>query len=271
MAEPELWVPRETKFFEGDRLKDIVEAYSLYLEICYPDHHKRYQQLLEANRGGAVAEAVVFSWLRFDRLQPAVSEDSSKGGPDFMCRGRHGFFLVEATVLDATAVENRSGWPNELDDTARAFSMITPNLWSKTLHKAGQLADQEMPRLLAICLSHVGASALLGALAARIFAAGSRKSPFYRFVDGKYQAERRSISGLLLVPVWEDECEVVGMLHPDPAKIFDYRDLSDVPFLRVKWPPTSEEVETEWIIGHPRPSRKFHTRVTLTDEELKGN
>jgi hypothetical protein len=271
LEEAELWVPRETKLFEGDRLQDVVTAYILYLEVRHPDHHKRFQQLLASNRAGAVAEAVVFSWLRSDSLEPVVSEDASKGGPDFMCRGRHGFFLVEATVLDANAVENRSGWPNELDDTARVFSMITPNLWRKTLHKAGQLADQEIPRLLAICLSHVGASALLGTLAARMLAAQSRKSAFYQVVDGKYQAERRSISGLLLIPVWEDECEVVGMLHPDPAKIFDYRDLSDVPFLRVKWPPTSEEVETEWIIGQPRPSRKLHTRVTLTNAELKGN
>jgi len=266
-----LWVPRETKFFEGERLTDIVESYSLYLEVRHPEHRKRFQRLMEANRAGAVAEAVVFSWLRFDRLQPMVSEDPSKGGPDFMCRGRKGYFLVEATVLNANAVESRSGWPNELDDTARALSMVTPNLWSKTLHKAEQLADQDMPRLVAIYLSHVGAAALLGTLAARIFAAQSRKSAFYQVVDGKYQAERRSISGLLLVPIWEDECEVVGMLHPDPAKIFDYRDLPDVPFLRVKWPPVSEEAETERIIGNPRPSRKLHARVTLTDEELKGN
>jgi hypothetical protein len=75
----------------------------------------------------------------------------------------------------------------------------------------------------------------------------------------------------VLIPVWEDECEIVGMLHPDPAKIFDYRDLADVPFLRVKWPPVNEEAETEWSIGHPRPSRKLHAKVTLTDEELKGN
>ena len=129
----------------------------------------------------------------------------------------------------------------------------------------------QVPRLLAICLSHIGAGALLGTLAARIFAAQSRKSAFYQFVDGRYQAERRSISGLLLIPIWEDECEVIGMLHPDPVKVFDYRDLPDVHFLRVKWPPVNEEIETEWIIGHPRPSRKLHAKVALTDEELKGN
>ena len=41
-----------------------------------------------------------------------------------MCNGRHGLFLVEATVLSATAVEERSGLPNELGDTVRAFSMV---------------------------------------------------------------------------------------------------------------------------------------------------
>ena len=99
MAESELWVPRETKFFEGDRLKDIIDSYSLYLEVRHPEHLIRFLRLKDVNRAGAVAEAVVFSWLRFDRLQPLVSEDPSKGGPDFMCRGRQGYFLVEATAL----------------------------------------------------------------------------------------------------------------------------------------------------------------------------
>ena len=105
MAESELWVPRETKFFEGDRLKDIIDSYSLYLEVRHPEHLIRFLRLKDVNRAGAVAEAVVFSWLRSDRLQALVSEDPSKGGPDFMYRGRQGYFLAEATVLDASPVE----------------------------------------------------------------------------------------------------------------------------------------------------------------------
>lgn len=273
MKDVEFWVPREAeKVSFGDSLPDIVEGYRLFLEVRHPEHHLRFRLQLEANKDGATAEAIVFSWLRLLRLTPTVSEGASTGGPDFLCHTPEGFaFLVEATSLNVKAVEERSGWPNELDDTVRAFSMITPNLWSKALHKAGQLADQEFPRLLAICLNHVGASALVSTFAARLLALDPNKAPFYRLVGGQYQPERRSISALLLIAVWADQIETLGMLHPDPIKEFDYRALSDVPFLRVKWPPSGDKVETEWVVAHPAPSRAFHARVVLTDQELRGS
>lgn len=42
----------------------------------------------------------------------------------------NGPFLIEVTSLNRDAVEQRSGWPDQLDERAHAFSMITPNLWS---------------------------------------------------------------------------------------------------------------------------------------------
>jgi hypothetical protein len=201
--------------------------------------------------------------------------------------------LVEVTSLNREAVERRSGWPDELSTRAGSFGMITPNLWSKAKAKAPQLADVDATRVLVVCLSHIGASALLGTLAAEWLMISEpkievplaqigvdappprsvtdfRNAAFFRPEGGTIVAVRRSISAILLVALWQDQLEAVGLLHPDPAVALDYTLFGDVPFLRVEWPVSGAAVRTEWVVGDPNPSRSYHMTVTLTNAELRG-
>lgn len=163
-----LWIPNRSKSSSfGDTVEEVVKAYSRFLEVRHSDHLKLFKNRLRTDPDAAKAEAVVFSWLRQQRCRPHVSESPGIGGADYLCMPESkASFLIEVTHLNKDAVERRSGWPNELSEVAHSFSMITPNLWSKARAKAFQLAEQDAPRVLAICSAHIGASALLGTLAA---------------------------------------------------------------------------------------------------------
>jgi hypothetical protein len=290
----ELWSPDQgRRSSAGDTVEDVVNAYLLFLEVRHPDHLKLFRDRLKMDPDAAKAEAVVFSWLRRERCCPRIAESPRTGGADYRCIPESkNPFLVEVTHLDRDAVKQRSGWPDQLSDIAHTFSMITPNLRSKTQAKVPQLAGQDAPRVLAICLAHVGASALLGTLAAEwlmiselriempIALEGEpapartvtdlKKSAFFRLHEGAIVPVRQSISAILLIAIWEDQLEVVGMLHPAPAAPFDYHTFGDVPFLRVAWPIAGNAIRTEWVVGHPSPSRCYHSKVTMTDGELRG-
>src|SRR5262249_4588399 len=159
-------------------------------------------------------------------------ETVHEGGVDYECISDYRDpFLLEVTHLDRDAVTDRSGWPDKLDDTVRMFSQITPKLYSKAKAKASQLADYDVARVLAITLTHVGAGALLGNLAARWLMLSEPKiafpiaegglqplqtsqqvtdlkySVFFKGESGTIVPTRRSISAILLVAIWDDQLE----------------------------------------------------------------
>lgn len=277
---PELWTPAEHVL--GASISEVAKSYSLLLEIRYPDHHRAFQLRAASDPNAANAEAVVFSWLRWQGLSPTPSDDPGVGGPDFLCSPMLGApFLLEVTSLEPDAVSERSGWPDELNDRAHRFSMITPSLWSKTQNKAAQLGGHEIARVLAICLSHIGAGALLGTLAAEWLMTSQpklsvpvrgpmRRSAFLAIREGSIIAVRESISAILLLAIGEHELHAVGMLHPEPAVAFDYRSLIELPFLRLAWPIKDGILKTEWVVARPAPRVDRHVPVSPTDDELRG-
>ena len=122
-----------------------------------------------------------------------------------------------------------------------------------------------------ICLSHIGASALMGTHAARLLSIDPKLAPFYKpKTEGGYEPARRSISAILLAAVHEKQLEVVGLLHPDPVRPLDIEIFDDVPFFRVKWPITGKDVEGEWITAHPSPLKDLYVSVELTANEKKS-
>lgn len=285
-----IWTPQQNRRCLAT-VADIVEAYSVLLESCYPNHYKPFRDRLENDRHAAQAEAVVFSWLRSQQMVPEGNDEPGVGGPDYLCLPDSAEpFLIEVASLNKDAVERRSGWPDELTERADSFSMITPNLWSKTKRKAPQLGGHEVARVLAICLSHIGSEALLGNLAVEwsmtseprisvpVLAPASaarqvtdlRNAAFLAIRDGAVVPVRQSISAMLLIAIQGEHLEALGMLHPEPAAVFDYRTFREVPFLRFEWPLRNDVLRTEWVVASPLRSRFAHVAVAPSDEELRG-
>jgi len=269
---------------------ECVEAYRDVLRAMYPDHLRAFDARHQADSDSAVAEAIVFSLLRAERLEPVVAEVLGSGGPDFLCLGGSPrAFFVEATSLEAEAVVERSSWPNEIAEQGLWFTEVTRNLCNKAAQKARQLSGLPHPRVLAVCSTHVGAGVLLGPLAAEDLMtpdlrapaiagedaqriADLSASPFLTVQNGVLVPIRRSISAMLLVSIGGEDSGVVGLLHPDSAAPFDYATIQRVPFLRLMWP--AEIVDgcprTEWVVGNPDARLLMHRAARLSDAELRG-
>jgi hypothetical protein len=286
---PKLWTPEPRVL--GARVSEIVKAYSLLLEVRYPDHYRAFQLRTVSDPDAANAEAAMFSWLRWHGFSPTPADTPGLGGPDFLCSPPLAApFLLEVTSLNPDAVSRRSGWPDELSDKAHSFAMITPNLWSKAKNKASQLGGHEIPRILAVCVEHAGADVLLSTLAAEWLMisepklsvpVGSpatairevtdlSKSAFLAAREGRIVAVRQSISAVLLVALWEQELHAVGLLHPEPSVAFDYRSLVELPFLRLEWPVKDGVLRMEWVIARPAPRVDRHVPVSPTTDELRA-
>lgn len=269
-----LWVPREPSRKEWVVSVDrVTRTYGDWLSVVRPAHFGEFQKRLIDNPAGAQAEAVVFAWLRLLQHDPDVFEELGVGGPDFICTPRGGGekFLIEVTALDAEAVSAKSGWPNEFDDVARPFTLITDVFNARTKRKAPQLGGQEFPGVLAVCLSHVGAAALVSTFAAKLFSIDPAKAPFFRKTAAGFETVRKSVSAILLIAIWDDQLDAIGLLHPEPARPFEISGFYDVPFFRLIWPPAGEEVKGEWVTYSPPGSKAYHAPINLTDDELKGS
>lgn len=271
----------------------VIQSYLLFLEVRHPVHYRLFQRRLKDDPDAARAEAVIFSWLRQEGQKPMLHESPSVGGPDFLCApSAQKSFLVEVTTLNVQAVERRSGWPDQLDAKVHSFSMITPNLQSKAKSKAGQLGGGSVPRVLVVSLTHLGASILLGTIAAKWLMVSEprisvpiafegksdpigqvtdlKNAAFFKIENNKIVSMRGSLSAILLVGIFEDQITVVGLLHPDPQVTFDYYIMKKVPFLKVNWPIEGNSIKMEWVIGSPTSATYYHSHVSLTDAELRG-
>lgn len=292
-GEDGLWTPGQPPHLPGATIEEVTKSYANLLDVYHHNHHRLFIARLAANPDAAKAEAVVFSWLRQRRLEPQVAESPSVGGPDCLCVPNGGQpLLVEVTALNREAVGRRSGWPDELSTSAHSFGMITPNLWSKARGKAPQFRAADVPRVLIVCLTHVGAGALLGTLAAEwlmmselklVWSLAEHGEPvpsesvtdlknaaFLRLEGDQIVTVRCSISAILLVALWDDQLATVGLLHPDPAVPLDYASFGGIPFLRLEWPISEGRLRAEWVVTHPKPSRSYYTVVSLTNAELRG-
>lgn len=273
-------------------MEDTLRSYEEYL-LMLPAHGARFAQRLRDHPPGARAEAAVFAFLRAEGCEPLINEDVATGGADFCC-GKPSPFVVEVTSLEDATMAARAGIDEELPEDGEGGALDMDevlNLIRTTVSsKAAQLANYPVPRVLAICSEHWGASMFFGpAGAAEIMYGGSaittpfskegpsgptqlttalREAPFFRIKNGVIESCRRSISALLLIHLDSSACHVVGLLHPDPAIPFPIATLPEIPFGRVEWPNTYLEVE--WVLGAPRQAAFPHERITPTEEELRS-
>lgn len=260
----------------GDALRDVHESYRSYLgrNRDLVNHCTQFLKREKSDPAAAQAEAVVFSWLRAEKLEPRLFEDAGTGGPDFCAtHAKLDHFLVEATSLDSEMVAERSGLAAEITGAGGgAFALITEKLKAKVQGKAKQLSGQGMPTVLAITSDHAFASILMDTLAAeylmtsapqinvpigggREFMSTDLKHSVFQRPTGLLDATGtpiikpalRSVSAILLMAVDHRESRIVGLLHPDAANPFNPQWLPMVPFVKFAGVFSRTNIDTEWI------------------------
>jgi hypothetical protein len=265
-----------TRHIAGDSLRDVVECYRSYLgrNRDLANHCIQFLKREKSDPKAAQAEAVVFSWLRAEKLGPRLFEDAGTGGPDF-CATPVGtdFFLVETTSLDSEMVAERSGLAAEITGPGGgAFALITEKLKAKAQGKARQLSGHGLPTVLAICSDHAFASILMDKLPAEYMLTSApqinvpigggreymttslKDSVFHRptgLLDASgapiIKSSLRSISAILLLAVDHRDLRIVGVLHPDPVKSFNPQFLPTVPFVKFAGGFSHNNITPEWI------------------------
>jgi hypothetical protein len=257
-------------------IRDVLEYYRCYLSRNrgLADHCTQFMKRENSDLKAAEAEAVVFSWLRAEKLEPRLFEGAGTGGPDFICTHPGGDrFLVEATSLDSEMVSERSRLPAKITGPGGgAFGLITDKLKAKAQSKATQLAGHGLPTVLAITSDHAFASILLNGLPAEYLMTSAPQinvplggGPTYMSTDLRHSVfwratglldasgapiiklSLRSIGALLLIAADYREMRIVGLLHPDAANPFNPQWLPMIPFVKFAGAFSHTNVATEWI------------------------
>jgi hypothetical protein len=259
----------------GDSLSDVVGAHADFLLRSYPAHHQKFQRLLHSDPGA----------------DPEPHDEPGTGGVDFICRrGADEVFVVEVTSLRSEAVAKHSRIPvtaNEGD--GGAFQMTTRQLFYTVRDKADQLADYHCPRVLAITSVHFASSFLLGAQGAEYlltseptitYSLGTpgtsptlttnlRTSVFFAPGEsGEIVPRRRSVSGILLIGLFDDQCNVIGLLHPEPVHPLNIERFREVPFLQLATWPIVNSIRTEWVVSSPESKIFPHAAIRFPNSEF---
>lgn len=277
----------------GDTLRDVLEYYRCYLSRNgdLAGHCTQFLKREKNDPKAAQAEAVVFSWLRAEKLEPHLFEDAGTGGPDFCCTDSgSNRFLIEATSLDSKMVTERSGRPAEITGPGgRAFALITDKLKAKAQSKAPQLAGHGLPTALAITSDHAFAGMLLDGLAAEYLMTSAPQinvplngGPHYMSTDLRHSVFQRatgildasgtpiiksslkSIGAILLIAIDHREMRIVGLLHPDAAAPFNPQWLPMIPFVKFAGVFSHTNIATEWI-----QSDQWHRIATFPHRHLR--
>lgn len=252
----------------------VLATYFEFLKKEAPWKFQRLQKQHERTPEAVLAEAVVYEMFRF-RCNVAIAENESTGGPDFRCLRDGKPFYVECTSIGSAAVTRATGLPNSWEESSGGFAQMTSQIKSIVSSKQDQLSNLDAPGLVAICSAHAKIGHVFSKLAIRSLMSGTEKiyipvplnegagaysaseaddSLFFAFTSDRQGVKpmRRASSAVLLVETYDRQCQVRGLLHPDPARAFPIDLMPKVPFARISnWPLKENVVAVEWVIAEP--------------------
>ena len=232
---------------------------------------RRLNSADDATIEGAVAEAVSWDFLanRVDEVEPG---DASTGGPDFRCRFRRTEFFVEVTNISRSVVTEHTTL-SEIPSGFRTYRDLTAMIKREVCGKAGQGSHLKAPYLVLVTTLHRGAAICVSrahvehVLHSTTALSGDFDAHRGEVVDPlrqitrmemsaftrKYSTDpmRRNVSAVLVGGFGTyPRVNVLGVLHPDPVRLFDPTALADTPFCRFQvWPP-DPQVIVEWVEPH---------------------
>lgn len=229
---------------------------------------------------GAICEALLREHLALhvERIEPGEGADGS--GLDFRCFVGDEEFYVECNCIGVETAAEKTGIPMIGPRTGEAinYSHLTTEIQNRCRKKGRQLSEVSgSVRLLAIATLHSYASItcfdeysaelvltsetlitfevgtdsripieetrLVTDLSSSSFLKSNVDDPTNPFID----EARQYLSGILLVGFGYDPPIVKGILHPNPATIFNRNLLPNIKFCQLKDGWKSGTFEVEWI------------------------
>ena len=231
---------------------------------------------------GAVAEAVVWDFIRGRCDSARLNDAAGTGGVDFEFVSGGQPFLIEVTNISTRAASDASGMPDTELSTG-FYGLLTKQIRSKVRRKLKQAQRrQDHPLLVFVTTLHWNASRACIIHTAVEFAMGSppeitgRYNPdtgeveddLYQSTklkqsvfltpqpvlsqngDPMVQAKFQPISGFLVggFGLEPREVRVLGGLNPEATCPFDPAILPDVPFCSFREWPAADHIDFDWTI-----------------------
>lgn len=268
----------------GKRFFDNLAAeHRTWLSAFDPQHLANWEKVLNADQESALAEAGVRRLLQRygTRVEPNEDLTGSEQRPDFRCESNGSTFEVEVTRISIAKTTKITGLAEDaitnVAEEPVIFEDIRPlndAVFVACKGKARQCGDAPHPTLLAVATFHYGAAVfcldkseiselLTGRTRMRLSLGGpSAERPgeaylitdlhsaaFLQF-DGSRQVgfARSSISGLIMCGLGADPPQVIGVLHPNPARRFAPTLLPEIEFGQV----TVDWATSKMLVNWPR-------------------
>jgi len=226
----------------------FIESHRAWLARFPAAYAGKWEQLLSANEEAALVEAHVREILVANVESIRPFEDAAHGGPDFECLQGQNRFYAEASALGISSVSKATNLRHEIKPgpTFHTYRDLTRLIQARAKKKANQCSELDAPCLLAIGTLHFEASTLVsdelhmqhvlisetGLSMEFDEERGEAKGPMIPTTDlqhsavlgvdddSEVEAQRRSVSALLIAGLGTDPVHVKGMLHPGAVRPF---------------------------------------------------
>lgn len=244
---------------DGKTVCDLLNEYKRFLETYHSERCKSFDELCCTEPEAARAEAVLFSFFKWDGYDIRVEETGNEGGVDFRAQKENTEFVIEVTSILRETFAEHSGVSENPWTSGRGVHVgdydIAHLIRSEVSGKADQMSGYDCPRLLVTACEHVEYQTYLKksedvGFGADMFLTSPQvlglpnlddvtylnDSLFIRFQNGRIVFCRASISAVLLFHISKYHSQVTGLLHPKPAHKFSIELLPSVPFVEALIP-----------------------------------
>ena len=259
--------------------KELADEHRTWLKSFDARHLANWEKLLNGDAEPAFCEVAVRRLLESFGVTVSPNEDlkTNGGGPDFRCEKNGAHFYVEVTCVLRDKFTERTGVSEIIPEEPVASSFdgfaMTEAIMRECSGKAKQCGGMDAPTIVAVGTFHVlaptffsykplvssiltGKPQLVWNIDVRTgMEAGESQhlthlenAAFLKPDNGQQIGfARSSISGLLLCGLSSSRC--LGILHPNPARPFDAKNMPNVEFANVQLDQASQRMQITWLNG----------------------
>lgn len=238
-------------------------------------HRADWDRLLNADPEAAICEGHVRMLLADNgcNVQPNVDVTEDGKSPDFICHQDGQPFYVEVTNISIEVATEKTALSHSASGKAQHYANLNKTIFNECRQKTRQCVGLDYPTLVAVGTQHFQASCLciqkdhvemlltgesliawdmdsrLGRAVGEPYQITRlQKSAFVRKdKQGQMEHARCPVSGMLICGFGCEPWNVVGLLHPNPAREFDRRLLPSIEFCRLASGYEAGTMSTEWI------------------------
>ena len=254
----------------------LLRAFKRWIELPRfdPKFATKWGRLCCNDLEAAMCEATYWDILAGFGVDVQPNDLGGVSAPDYLCYKGGVKFYVEVTCIStqtATLTTNLEPF-SPGDSGARHYGTLNTAIANECREKTRQCANLDAPCLLAIGTFHFEASAILinrdcmgmlltdepkfawtfdpavgHCVGEPYLQTDFRTAAFTRLSDGGPSQIRQPISGLLIGGFGVGKPPLLGVLHPDARRPFDWTLLDKVPFCQQRMDESNATVSVEWL------------------------